>query len=140
MRPRSEEMLSYLTGLGPVGTGVEPKYEWLFADLGYKTRAAPYHVINELIKLGHIVRNFSGSKSPGVFTVLRRLEKVSSPEPEPATEDAQTPATIVNRAAYKPSKEDIAARLSEIPRYDRRSLTGMIFGDPLPERSALARH
>lgn len=34
---------------------------------------------------------------------------------------------------------DVAARLAEIPP-DTRSLTGRMFGDPLPGRSALARH
>lgn len=31
------------------------------------------------------------------------------------------------------------ARFAEIPRYDRRDLTGRLFGDPLIERSALYR-
>jgi hypothetical protein len=34
---------------------------------------------------------------------------------------------------------DIEARLAEIPRFDLRDFTGRMFGDPLPERSALAR-
>jgi uncharacterized DUF497 family protein len=39
----------------------------------------------------------------------------------------------------RPPKEDVAARLAEIPP-DTRSLTGRIFGDPLPGRSAFDRH
>lgn len=38
----------------------------------------------------------------------------------------------------RPPKEDVAARLAEIPP-DTRSLTAKIFGDPIPERSALYR-
>ena len=138
MRPRSEEMLSYITGLGPVGTAVEPKYEWLFADLGYKTRAAPHHVINELIDLGFLRKDFVGQGSPGVFTVLRRLEGYVKPKPKPRPK----PVVSMPRAEHRTNseREDAKARMAEIPRYDRRSLTGMIFGDPLPERSALARH
>jgi transposase-like protein len=37
------------------------------------------------------------------------------------------------------SPEDEQARFAELPRVDRRSLTGQLFGDPLPERSALSR-
>jgi hypothetical protein len=38
----------------------------------------------------------------------------------------------------RPPKEDVAARLAEIPP-DTRSLTQRLFGDPLPQRSALYR-
>lgn len=37
-----------------------------------------------------------------------------------------------------PRREELAARLAEIPA-DTRSLTARIFGDPLPGRSALDR-
>lgn len=38
-----------------------------------------------------------------------------------------------------PTREDVAARLREIPE-DTRSITGYVLGDPLPGRSALDRH
>lgn len=38
-----------------------------------------------------------------------------------------------------PRQEDRDARLAEIPQIDRRSLTGVLLGDPLPERSALKK-
>ena len=46
-------------------------------------------------------------------------------------------AAGVNRNAIgKPSPQDLAARLAEIPA-DTRSFTARTFGDPLPGRSAL---
>ena len=36
-------------------------------------------------------------------------------------------------------EDEAAARLAEIPDTDRRSLTGVVFGDPPPGRSALDR-
>ena len=37
----------------------------------------------------------------------------------------------------RPESSDVAARLAEIPQEDTRSLTGVLFGDPLPGRRAL---
>lgn len=39
----------------------------------------------------------------------------------------------------KPPAEDVAARMAEIPQYDLRDITGVLMGDPLFERSALAK-
>jgi len=36
-------------------------------------------------------------------------------------------------------REDDAVVFAKLPRYDTRSLTGAFFGDPLPDRSALAQ-
>lgn len=54
---------------------------------------------------------------------------------------------MANRAAigfthgYNSKKvdEDWRKRLAEVPKQDNRDLTGRTFGDPLPERSALAQ-
>lgn len=46
---------------------------------------------------------------------------------------------LICRERGRPSPEDIAARLAEIPE-DTRDLTGRLMGDPLPGRSAQDRY
>lgn len=46
---------------------------------------------------------------------------------------------VQSSARSAPDADCIAARLAEIPRFDTRDFTARMFGDPLPERSALAR-
>lgn len=48
-----------------------------------------------------------------------------------------TQTGAVRKSVLDTAKADALARFAEIPQFDRRSLTGQILGDPLPERSAL---
>lgn len=50
----------------------------------------------------------------------------------------KNPNDFLHTISGRVAKEDERARFAELPRYDNRSLTGRMFGDPLPERSALA--
>jgi len=76
---RQEELLSYLTGLGPVGSPVEISRDVLEADLGFQSRYAFYSVLNRLIAKGFVRRvctSLYWRRTTGVLVVLKRLEDV----------------------------------------------------------------
>lgn len=134
LSPPAEVLLSYFTGLAPVGTLVEPRLAHVLADLGYKQKTSFYRCLNELIRSGCIRKKSVGSfGSAGMLVVVRRLEEMPKQHLpfKPAPEPVLHPRSSV-------TKIDWAARLAEIPR-DTRSLTARIFGDPLPGRSAFDR-
>lgn len=130
MTPRAEELWSYLIGLGPVGSTVRADPAWLAEDLLITTRVFRSYLYAQLVKAGCIQK-----VSPHVSIVLKRIPALpDAPKPEP---EPETPH-VDNYARWKPSCDDIAARLAEIPA-DTRGLTGRVCGDPLPGRSAYDR-
>ncbi len=70
--PRQEEVLSYLIGLGPVGSMVRFSRDVLMADLRINTFQGYYSSINSLLGLGYIRRISSGYRSDSTFIVLKR--------------------------------------------------------------------
>lgn len=74
---RAEELLSYFTGLAPVGGTIEVPIAQARDDLRLGGEWVYYKYIRQLISLGHIRRIACGSGgSTGVLMVLRRLEDV----------------------------------------------------------------
>lgn len=71
--PRQEELLSYLIGLGPVGTPIEVDAKILMRDLGFSARAPYYVALQRLIARKHVLRLRNGSAgSTGLLVVLGR--------------------------------------------------------------------
>lgn len=74
-RDKVEEVLSYLTGLGPVGEPVEIDRNTMTKDIGYKSNFSIYQCLNTLIVSGHIRRLARGSGNTfGLLVVQKRLE------------------------------------------------------------------
>jgi hypothetical protein len=140
MRPAAEVLLSYLCGLGPVGQPVEPRFDWLMADLGYRQKVTIYRCLNDLIRERAVERVAGGrSGTLGLLVVRRRPEQIPRPRPpEPVVEPPECAVPTLHMAEWRVTKEERAARLAEIPQ-DTRNLTQRVFGDPVYERSALAR-
>jgi len=140
MRPAAEVLLSYLCGLGPVGQPVEPRFDWLMADLGYRQKVTIYRCLNDLIRERAVERVAGGrSGTLGLLVVRCRPEQiVRQPPPEPVVEPSEIAVPTLHMAEWRVTKEERAARLAEIPQ-DTRNLTQLVFGDPVYERSALAR-
>ena len=142
MRPAAEVLLSYLCGLGPVGQPVEPPFAWLMEDLGYHQKVTIYRCLNDLIREGAVARVAGGRNGTlGLLVVRRRPEQiqiVSPRRPEPVVEPPECAVPALHMAEWRVTKEERAARLAEIPQ-DTRNLTQRVFGDPVYERSALAR-
>lgn len=75
MGPRQAELLSYLTGLAPVGDTIEVPLAWIVKDLGFNTRSAIRNLIADLISHRAIRRIAVGARaSSGVLVVLKRVE------------------------------------------------------------------
>jgi hypothetical protein len=138
----SEVMLSYLTGLAPVGALFEPKLSQLMADLGYRQKVSIYRCLKELICEGCVEKLAHGAGGTvGVLVVRRRLEELARrhlPKDEclglPATDcanDLRESEATGFRSLNRVTPEDWAARLAEIPE-DTRDLTARVFGDPIP--------
>jgi hypothetical protein len=139
----SEVMLSYLTGLAPVGHLFEPKLSQLMADLGYRQKVSIYRCLNELMRSGCVRKIACGANGTvGVLLVARRLEEVEerhAPKPEEygfapdAGRDCAAEDTphVRCRLANRVTREDWYARLAEIPD-DTRDLTARVLGDPIP--------
>lgn len=131
LSPRGEELLSYLIGLAPVGRPVKLVHEHVWADLGIK-RTHMLMLVQELITKDVVTRC-----APSVYRVANRTildfkrAKVRKKAQQPATKKPRLFAHIERR------DEDYSPVWP--PKFDRRSLTAFICGDPLPERSALAR-
>lgn len=74
---KQEELLSYLTGLGPVGEPVEIERDIVVADLGLKGFHWYYVCLNELLKRRYVKRiacSHSRITTTGLLVVLKRLE------------------------------------------------------------------
>lgn len=128
----AEVLLSWMTGLGPIGQPVEPLVAAATADLKYTSRQTLYRLVNELLRAGCVRRLASGNGgSFGLFVVAIRLEALAERH-LPVVLAPLEPVLHPRAGAYI----DRAKKLDEIPR-DRRSLTARLFGDPLFERSAL---
>jgi len=75
---RAEELLSYLTGLAPVGQLVEVPREQVLQDLGQCFSTFYLH-LNRLIDGGFVQRLGGGrAGSTGILVVTRRLEELSA--------------------------------------------------------------
>ena len=73
--PRQEELLSYLTGLAPVGETIEVPIKHVMADLNFGCRFTFYQRLNKLIQHRFVRRIACGcNQTTGVLVVLRRLE------------------------------------------------------------------
>lgn len=70
-----EVVLSYLTGLAPVGEPFEVRLRDAMADLGYRSKYGWYCILNKLIAKRLVRRIACGAGgSTGVLVVLKRLE------------------------------------------------------------------
>ncbi|GAA4108692.1 hypothetical protein ACFFTN_01295 [Aminobacter aganoensis] len=73
--PCGEILLSYLTGLAPVGNLIEIPRKHVAADLGYRAYGTFHSYLNQLIARGYVRRVACGNAgSTGLLVVLRRLE------------------------------------------------------------------
>lgn len=138
MTPRAEEVWSYLIDRKPFGEAIRIDRN-MIADLAFKNQTDIYRYINQLIRAGCIKR-----VSDNQYVVLARMGATLREKPARAIVERPAPKPAIKRekrvqAEFKATKLEAAARLAEIPRFDTRSLTGRIAGDPLPERSALAK-
>lgn len=137
LTPPAEVLLSYFTGLAPVGLLFEPRVANALTDLGYVARRSIYIRLSELIRTGCIKKHAYGGKGTfGLLSVVKRLEHM--PVPLPPESSPASPEITHNRVKRAATRPDWFARLAEIPP-DTRTLTQRAFGDPLPERSALYR-
>jgi hypothetical protein len=141
LTPPSEVMLSYLTGLAPVGTLFEPTLGQLMTDLGYRQKVSIYRCLGELMRSGCVKKIACGANGTiGVLMVARRLEEFAErhlPKPEecgtPPDGDCATEDATLGRSrlANRVTREDWYARLAEMPD-DTRDLTARVLGDPIP--------
>ena len=69
LTPREEELLSYLTGLGPVGQWVYGARAWIYADLGLGHRSRLAQLVAALVKK-RLIRAWGREH----YLVLRRVE------------------------------------------------------------------
>jgi hypothetical protein len=127
-------VLSYFTGLGPVGTPVEVSIRDLSDDLGFRNPRSFYDHLATLMAGGFVRRLYRGSGgSTGALVVLKRLE--DDPPPPPVVE-APMPRRAAEERSDSMAKIDAYARLAEIPR-DTRTPAQRLMGEPVFERSAL---
>ena len=99
-------------------------------DLGL-SRSHAAQLGTKLMQAG-VVQRVGGAQ----YIVLRRMEDVAR-EPTPARKPKSAPAPV---AKAKPRRNVVARPIHRpipVPSYDTRDLTGRVFGDPLPGRSAL---
>ena len=109
-------------------------------DLGYRQKVTIYRCLNDLIRERAVERVAGGrSGTLGLLVVRRRPEQiVRRHPPAPVIQPPECAAPTLHMAEWRVTKEERAARLAEIPQ-DTRNLTQLVFGDPVYERSALAR-
>lgn len=75
--PRQEELLSYLTGLAPVGEPIEVPLRHVMEDLRFTCKFTYYQRLNKLIQHRLVRRIACGcNQTTGVLVVLRRLEAI----------------------------------------------------------------
>lgn len=81
LSPRAEELLSYFTGLAPVGETFEVPMAWLSEDIGINNKTAYHQYLNQLQTIGAVRRVACGAqRSTGVLVVVRRLEEMHRDE------------------------------------------------------------
>ncbi|GAA4108651.1 hypothetical protein ACFFTN_01255 [Aminobacter aganoensis] len=76
MTPRAAVLLSYFTGLAPVGETFEVPRKWIMEDLEIGSSQTFAVLIRELVstrRIRQIARGYAGTS--GIFTVIRRLEQ-----------------------------------------------------------------
>jgi hypothetical protein len=127
--PRGEELLSYLIGLGPVGTPVRLDHRHVLADLGIR-RTTMLGFVAKLITKDLVERCGSSMYVVKDRTILDRPRVKAKRKPQGPR--AKKPRVVAN-VHYEP-RDPIWP-----PKLDRRDLTAFVCGDPLPERSALSR-
>lgn len=128
-------LLSYLTGLGPVGSPVEVGIGDLAADLGYKNHRSFYTHLSSLMGRGFVMRLTPGYRGrTGVLAVKKRLEDHRPPAPVLALPVG--PRRAAKELSISEARQDAYARLAEIPR-DDRTPAQRLMGDPIGCRSAL---
>lgn len=77
MGPRAEVLLSYFTGMAPVGETFEVPMAWLSEDIHINTKTAYHNYLNQLLAIGAVRRVACGAqRSTGVIVVVRRLEEM----------------------------------------------------------------
>ena len=69
LTPREEELLSYLTGLGPVGQWVYGARAWIYADLGLGHRSRLAQLVAALVRK-RLIRAWGREH----YLVLQRIE------------------------------------------------------------------
>lgn len=75
LRPYTQTLYSYLTGLAPIGETIEVHGEQIRVDCGFAHRCSYCNHLNELIARGLVRRIACGSRqSSGVLIVLRHYE------------------------------------------------------------------
>lgn len=76
--PRQEELLSYLTGMAPVGEPFRFAPKHIMKDLGFNNRETTYRLLWRLCDQGCVERvDYGDARWPGRVRVLRRLEAVA---------------------------------------------------------------
>lgn len=106
LSPRTEELLSYFTGLAPVGETFEVPLEWIRQDLGIYAKPCYHKYLNQLVSRGFIRRFSAGRQgSPGVIVVLRRLESVPVDDRWPV---------VAREWDWSPSRHKIRRRVEAI--------------------------
>lgn len=76
--PRTEEFLSYLAGLAPIGQTFELCQKDMCADMGWQRKQTFYFHLNRLLALRAVRRVACGNRgSGGVLQVLRRPEEIA---------------------------------------------------------------
>jgi hypothetical protein len=96
---REEEILSYMTGLGPVGTVIDVHREMLYLDLGINhpnpntRRVVAHRHIASLIE-GKWIRLVASGWRKSAYIVLRRLEDcpLDLPQGAKSREHRSTPS------------------------------------------------
>jgi hypothetical protein len=134
LNPAAEKLLSYLTGLAPVGEFFEPRLSGIMADLGYRQKVSIYRSLGELIRKGCVAKLACGANGTiGVLAVRKRLEELEHRHlPKPKGVPAELGETNRAERAGRVSPEDWAARIAEMPD-DTRDFTARYFGDPIPD-------
>lgn len=73
--PKQEEMLSYLTGLAPVGTPFQVRHKWIDQDFDRMDHSLFCQTVRRLIKAGCVERVATGCAcDPSWYRVLVRPE------------------------------------------------------------------
>lgn len=133
----AEVLLSYLTGLGPVGTNIEVRRADLLADLGYRQKNSFYRILNEVIAAGCVAKLACGSVgSTDLLVVKKRLEDLAERQPIKVAVVAESASE--GRVFYSRAAQDRPDTVPKVPK-DTRGLTAKYFGDPIFVRSALGR-
>lgn len=124
VKPRAEELWSYLIGLAPVGQTVSLGGH-LSEDLNMK-RTFVAVCATELVNAGVIKRT-----GPGLCIVLQRIGPMREKRRKPVDDSPVLHPRVTESS--EPRNPILP------PPLDTRDMTARMFGDPLPGRSALDR-